>query len=47
MTFKFRLRGQHKITCDIEMVRMEEINNTYERMLKSDVEYRFVMTGHG
>jgi alcohol dehydrogenase (NADP+) len=32
--------GQHNITCDIEMIRMDEINTAYERMLKSDVKYR-------
>ena len=35
--------GQHNITCDIEMIRMEQINTAYERMLKSDVKYRFVI----
>jgi len=35
--------GQHDITCDIEMIRMEQINEAYERMLKSDVKYRFVI----
>jgi uncharacterized zinc-type alcohol dehydrogenase-like protein len=35
--------GQHGITCDIEMIRMDEINTAYERMLKSDVKYRFVI----
>ena len=30
-------------TCDIEMIRMDEINTAYERMLKSDVKYRFVI----
>ncbi len=35
--------GQHNITCDIEMIRMDEINAAYERMLKSDVKYRFVI----
>jgi len=35
--------GQHNITCDIEMIRMDEINTAYERMLKSDVKYRFVI----
>ena len=35
--------GQHSITCDIEMIRMDEINTAYERMLKSDVKYRFVI----
>ncbi|KAF0814775.1 NADP-dependent alcohol dehydrogenase C [Andreprevotia sp. IGB-42] len=35
--------GEHGITADIEVIRMEEINDAYERMLKSDVKYRFVI----
>lgn len=35
--------GEHNITCDIEMIRMEQIDDAYERMLKSDVKYRFVI----
>jgi uncharacterized zinc-type alcohol dehydrogenase-like protein len=35
--------GQHNITCDIELIRMDEINTAYERMLTSDVKYRFVI----
>jgi len=35
--------GQHGITSDIEVIRMQEINVAYERMLKSDVKYRFVI----
>ncbi len=35
--------GEHNITCDIEMIRMDQINDAYERMLKSDVKYRFVI----
>ena len=35
--------GKHNITCDIEMIRMDQINDAYERMLKSDVKYRFVI----
>ena len=35
--------GQHNITSDIEMIRMDQINGAYERMLKSDVKYRFVI----
>jgi uncharacterized zinc-type alcohol dehydrogenase-like protein len=31
------------ITCDIEKIRMDQINEAYERMLKSDVKYRFVI----
>ncbi|MEX3964773.1 NAD(P)-dependent alcohol dehydrogenase [Paraburkholderia sp. EG286B] len=35
--------GKHGITSDIEMIKMQDINNAYERMLKSDVKYRFVI----
>ena len=35
--------GQHGIVSDIEMIRMDQINEAYARMLKSDVKYRFVI----
>jgi len=35
--------GKHGITSDVEMIRIQDINNAYERMLKSDVKYRFVI----
>ena len=35
--------GAHGITSDVEMIRMQDINVAYERMLKSDVKYRFVI----
>lgn len=35
--------GKHNIACDIELIRMQQINEAYERMLKSDVKYRFVI----
>jgi alcohol dehydrogenase (NADP+) len=35
--------AEHGITADIEMIRMDEIEQAYERMLKSDVKYRFVI----
>lgn len=35
--------GTHGITADIEMIAMEGINTAYERMLKGDVKYRFVI----
>lgn len=35
--------GAHGIVADIEMIRMDQINEAYERMLKSDVKYRFVI----
>ena len=33
----------HNITCDVEMIKMQEINQAYQRMKKSDVKYRFVI----
>jgi len=35
--------GEHNIVSDIELIRMQDINDAYERMLKSDVKYRFVI----
>lgn len=35
--------ARHGIVADIEMIRADEINTAYERMLKGDVKYRFVM----
>lgn len=35
--------GKHGITSDIEMISIQQINQAYERMLKSDVKYRFVI----
>jgi len=35
--------GEHNITSDIEIIRMQDINTAYERMQKSDVKYRFVI----
>ncbi|MDB5822921.1 MAG: NAD(P)-dependent alcohol dehydrogenase [Herminiimonas sp.] len=35
--------GQHGIVSDIEMIPIQEINTAFERMLKSDVKYRFVI----
>ncbi len=35
--------GRHGIVSDIEMIRMDQINEAYARMLKSDVKYRFVI----
>ena len=35
--------GQKGITCDVERIRMDQINQAYERMLRSDVKYRFVI----
>ena len=35
--------GEHGIVSDIEVIRIDEINTAYERMLKNDVHYRFVI----
>lgn len=35
--------AEHKIVSDIEMIRIQDINEAYERMLNSDVKYRFVI----
>jgi uncharacterized zinc-type alcohol dehydrogenase-like protein len=35
--------GKHGITSDIEVIKIQEINAAYERMLRSDVKYRFVI----
>lgn len=35
--------SEHGITADVEMIRMDEINIAYDRMVKSDVKYRFVI----
>jgi alcohol dehydrogenase (NADP+) len=33
--------GQHNIAADVEVIPIQQINQAYERMLKSDVKYRF------
>ena len=35
--------AEHNIVSDVEIISMSEINEAYERMLKSDVKYRFVI----
>jgi uncharacterized zinc-type alcohol dehydrogenase-like protein len=35
--------AERGITCDIELISIDKINEAYERMLKSDVKYRFVI----
>jgi uncharacterized zinc-type alcohol dehydrogenase-like protein len=35
--------GKHNIVSEIEIIKMDDINKAYERMLKSDVRYRFVI----
>ena len=35
--------GEHNITSDIELIAIHQINEAYERLLRSDVKYRFVI----
>jgi uncharacterized zinc-type alcohol dehydrogenase-like protein len=35
--------GKHNIVADIEMINIQEINEAYDRLLKGDVKYRFVI----
>lgn len=35
--------AEHNIVSDIELINMQDINESYERMLKGDVKYRFVI----
>ncbi|MCQ4323030.1 zinc-binding dehydrogenase, partial [Stutzerimonas stutzeri] len=35
--------AEHNIVSDIEMIDIQTINEAYERMLKGDVKYRFVI----
>ena len=35
--------GKHGITSDVEVIPIQDVNEAYERMLKSDVRYRFVI----
>ncbi|UOG75686.1 NAD(P)-dependent alcohol dehydrogenase [Hymenobacter tibetensis] len=35
--------AEHNVVSDVEVIRMDYINEAYERMIKSDVKYRFVI----
>jgi uncharacterized zinc-type alcohol dehydrogenase-like protein len=35
--------GKHNIVSDVEMIPIQKINEAYERMIKGDVRYRFVI----
>ena len=35
--------GQYNITADVEVIPIQKVNEAYERRLKSDVKYRFVI----
>jgi len=35
--------SRHNIACDIEVIPIQKVNEAYERVLKSDVRFRFVI----
>jgi uncharacterized zinc-type alcohol dehydrogenase-like protein len=35
--------GKHNIVSDVELIKMNYVNDAYERMMRSDVKYRFVI----
>lgn len=35
--------GEHNIVSDVEIINIQQINEAYERLLKGDVKYRFVI----
>lgn len=35
--------GKHNITADIELIPIQNVNEAYDRLVKSDVKYRFVI----
>ena len=35
--------ADHNITADVEIITMDQVNEAYERMMKGDVRYRFVI----
>ena len=35
--------GRHNLTSDVEVIPIQKVNEAYERVLKSDVKYRFVI----
>jgi uncharacterized zinc-type alcohol dehydrogenase-like protein len=35
--------GEHGITADVEVIPIQKVNEAYERLLKSDVKYRFTI----
>ncbi len=38
-----RNEWQHNITSDIELIQIQDVNQAYDRLVKSDVKYRFVI----
>jgi uncharacterized zinc-type alcohol dehydrogenase-like protein len=35
--------AEHNITADVELIQIDQINEAYERLLRGEVKYRFVV----
>ena len=35
--------AEHSIVSEVEIIRMDQINQAFERLVRSDVKYRFVI----
>jgi D-arabinose 1-dehydrogenase-like Zn-dependent alcohol dehydrogenase len=35
--------GKHNLTADVEIIPIQKVNEAYERLVKADVKYRFVI----
>ena len=35
--------AKHNIVSDVEMINIQDVNKAYERVMKADVKYHFVM----
>ena len=35
--------SKHNIQCNIELITIQKVNESYERILNSDIRYRFVI----
>jgi uncharacterized zinc-type alcohol dehydrogenase-like protein len=35
--------GEHGVTAEIELIKVQQINEAYNRLLRSDMKYRFVI----
>ncbi len=35
--------GEHNIVCDIETINIQDVNKAYDRVMKADIKYRFVI----
>jgi uncharacterized zinc-type alcohol dehydrogenase-like protein len=35
--------AQHQVASDVEVISIQQVNEAYERMMRGDVRYRFVI----